>query len=160
MPLMGDGGHAGLIDFLRTWPSTFATPAAIVLVSAHWEEKKATVATGQQPELLYDYSGFPAETYQYKYAAPGQPDLGARVKDLLEAAGIPSAVDPTRQWDHGVFVPLMLMYPEAQIPIVQVSLLASYNPAAHIAMGRALAPLRDENILVCSTCPLPLSGTF
>jgi hypothetical protein len=129
MPLMGDPGHASLIEFLTTWPSTLARPpAAIVLVSAHWEEISAKVSTGAQPQLLFDYGGFPPHTYQYKYPAPGDPELGVRMGKLLEEAGIPVTLDPSRAWDHGVFVPLMLMYPAADIPIVQLSLLKSYDP--------------------------------
>jgi len=124
------------------------TPAAIVVVSAHWEAPVATVTSGPAPGLIYDYYGFPAHTYELTYPAPGDPALAARVRNCLDDAGIASAPDPERGFDHGVFIPFKLMYPEASIPIVQLSLLASLDPMQHIDIGRALAPLRNEGVLI------------
>jgi aromatic ring-opening dioxygenase catalytic subunit (LigB family) len=124
------------------------SPKAVLVISGHWEQPEFTVGSSEQPPLIYDYSGFPPETYQLKYDAPGSPELADRVVGLLSEAGIPARLDPQRGFDHGVFIPFKLVYPEANIPIVQLSLKAGLEPAAHMAAGRALAPLRDEGILL------------
>lgn len=139
----------GLGAWLRTLLSTLAVePKAIVVVSAHWEARVPTVTASAKPPLIYDYSGFPPHTYALEYPAPGSPDLALRIVGLLEAAGIRAAADARRGFDHGVFVPLMLVAPAATIPIVQLSLRAGLDPAAHLAMGRALQPLRSEGVLL------------
>lgn len=135
--------------FLRGLSATLPQrPTAIVLVSAHWLEADVAVASGRNPDLIYDYYGFPPHTYQLRYPAPGAPELAARIGDLLTARSIASHADSTRGFDHGVFIPLLLMFPQADIPVVPVSLLDSLDPAAHIEAGRALAPLRDEGVLI------------
>lgn len=123
-------------------------PEAILVVSGHWEAPAFTVGSGASPALIYDYSGFPEHTYRLAFDAPGSPGLARRIRGLLDAAGLPSAEDEQRGWDHGVFVPLKLVTPEADIPVVQLSLKAGLDPAAHLAAGRALAPLRDEGVLI------------
>jgi aromatic ring-opening dioxygenase catalytic subunit (LigB family) len=123
-------------------------PKAILVISAHWETARPTVASGAHPPLLFDYYGFPAHTYRLEYPAPGSPELAARVRQLLGDAGIVSDEDAERSYDHGVFVPFLLVYPDADIPIVQLSLRSDLDPAAHLAIGRALAPLRDEGVLI------------
>jgi aromatic ring-opening dioxygenase catalytic subunit (LigB family) len=123
-------------------------PDAIVVISAHWEEPEFTVNSSAKPPLLFDYYGFPDHTYQLRYDAPGSPALAQEVRDLLGKAGIASRADDRRGLDHGVFIPFMLIYPDADIPIVQLSLKAGLDPAEHIAAGRALAPLRDKNVLI------------
>jgi aromatic ring-opening dioxygenase catalytic subunit (LigB family) len=117
-------------------------------VSAHWEAPVPTVTTSAAPPLLYDYYGFPPHTYELKWPAPGAPELASRVRHLLSGAGFESGEDGKRGFDHGVFVPLKLSYPEAQVPTVQLSLRAGLDPAEHLAMGRALAPLRDEGVFL------------
>lgn len=124
------------------------TPRAVLAVSAHWEAPQATVQTSSHPSMLYDYGGFPAFTYTIEYPAPGSPEVAARVIELLDGAGIPNATDPDRGYDHGVFAPLFVMYPDADVPVVTLSIVKGYDPAAHLAVGRALAPLRDENVLI------------
>ena len=123
-------------------------PRAIVMVSAHWLSNDVAVGSGRVPEMIFDYYGFPAHTYELRYPAPGQPDLADRIQGLLSSRSIRSHADPSRGFDHGVFVPLLLMFPEADVPVVTVSLLDSLDPAAHLEMGRALAPLRDEGVLI------------
>jgi aromatic ring-opening dioxygenase catalytic subunit (LigB family) len=123
-------------------------PRAILAVSAHWEAAVPTVTANATPRLIYDYTNFPPHTYALRYDAPGSPELAQRVRDLLAGAGIASATDPERGFDHGVFVPFRLMYPEADIPVVQLSITIGYDPAAHLALGAALAPLRDEGVLI------------
>lgn len=123
-------------------------PRAILIVSGHWETPDVTVHVGAAPGLLFDYYGFPPHTYRLRYDAPGAPDVARRAADLLRAEGRTVAEDATRGWDHGVFVPLMVMAPDATIPVAQLSLRADLDPADHIAIGRALAPLRDEGVLI------------
>lgn len=123
-------------------------PKAVLIISGHWEEAEVTVQTNPAPPLRFDYHGFPPHTYQLTFPAPGSPDLAARVRDLLGAAGFPVRSDAVRGYDHGVFIPLKLVFPAADVPVVQLSLRADYDPAAHIAMGAALAPLRDEGVLI------------
>lgn len=138
-----------LAEWLRALNSTLpAQPRALLVVSAHWEEALPTVLTSAQPPLLFDYYGFPPHTYELKWPAPGALDLAQQVLGLLARAGIEAGQDPQRGYDHGVFVPLLLSYPDAQAPTLQLSLRADLDPEAHLAMGRALAPLRDEGVLI------------
>jgi aromatic ring-opening dioxygenase catalytic subunit (LigB family) len=123
-------------------------PDAIVVISAHWEAPLFTVTASAEPPLIYDYHGFPDHTYRLRYDAPGQPALAQSVRELLGAAGIPSSADRARGLDHGVFIPFKLIYPDADIPIVQLSLKAGLDPALHLAAGRAIAALRDRNVLI------------
>ncbi len=118
------------------------------MVSAHWEEHVVTVQSGEHPPLYYDYAGFPPETYELTWPASGAPDLAARIQRLLSSAGIPNAQNAQRGFDHGAFIPLKVAYPRAQIPALQVSLNANLDVAAHLALGRALAPLREEGVLI------------
>lgn len=123
-------------------------PKAILMITGHWEAPQFTVSTSEHPPIEYDYYGFPEHTYHVKYPASGSPELVKRVRDLLSTSGIECAEDPERGLDHGVFVPMMLMYPEADIPVVLLSMKFSYDPSEHIKLGEALAPLRDEGILI------------
>ena len=123
-------------------------PAAILVISGHWETAEPTVNTALRPPLLFDYSGFPEHTYRLTYPVAGSPALAARVRGLLSTAGIPSGEDPHRGLDHGVFVPFKVMYPDADVPVVQLSLNRNRDASTHLAMGRALAPLRDEDVLI------------
>ena len=123
-------------------------PTAILVVSGHWEAPAFTVGSARWPELIYDYSGFPPSTYELTFGAPGSPGLARRIHTLLVNAGLPAADDPRRGWDHGVFVPLKLVTPDAEIPVVQLSLKAGLDPETHLAAGRALAPLRDDGVLI------------
>lgn len=123
-------------------------PKAVLVISGHWEAPEFTVSTAEQPGMEYDYYGFPPHTYQLRYPAPGSPELAARVRALLAGAGIVSAEDAQRGFDHGTFVPLELMFPDADVPVVMLSLKSSYAPREHIRAGQALAPLREEGILI------------
>jgi aromatic ring-opening dioxygenase catalytic subunit (LigB family) len=134
---------------LRAIPAELAIkPRAILMVSGHWESPGFAVQAGAQPGMLYDYGGFPDHTYRVRYAAPGAPALATRVKALLDGAGLGTRLDAERGYDHGAFVPLAVMYPAADVPVVQLSLREDYDPAAHFAAGRALAPLREEGVLI------------
>jgi aromatic ring-opening dioxygenase catalytic subunit (LigB family) len=137
-------------DYLKGLAASLpAKPRAILVVSGHWEAP-AFVFTGadEHPGLIFDYYGFPPETYQLAWPAPGAPWLAERGRALIEEAGLPAAVDPARGFDHGVFVPLKVAFPDADVPVVQMSLHASLDPALHLAAGKALAPLRDEGVLI------------
>lgn len=122
--------------------------AAILVVTAHWEEPVVTVASGASPGLIYDYGGFPPHTYQLTYPAPGAPDVAERVDKLLAAAGILHRLDPMHGWDHGVFIPLKVIFPEADVPVLAMSLDKSLDPQVHLELGRAIAPLRDEGVFI------------
>lgn len=138
-----------MADFLRNAASTLPRmPSAIVMVSAHWLEPKFSVTRAPQPSLIYDYYGFPPHTYELKYPAPGAPDLADRIVQALSAAGVPAGADAQRGFDHGMFIPLKLMFPDADIPVVQLSLHESVDPAIHLAAGRALETLREQGVLI------------
>jgi len=123
-------------------------PRAVLMVSGHWEESRFTLSSGDRPGMVYDYSGFPPETYRIRYAAPGSPVLAETAADLLRSAGLEAGTDATRGYDHGTFSLMKILYPEETMPLVQMSLRADLDPAAHLAAGHALAPLRDEGVLI------------
>lgn len=136
-------------DFLKAVASTLPrTPKAIVMVSAHWLEPHFAVTSSAQPELTYDYYGFPPHTYELKYPARGAPELADQIVKTLTAAGMASATNPQRGFDHGMFIPLKLIFPQADIPVVQLSLHNSLNPTQHLEAGRALQALRNQNVLI------------
>lgn len=143
--------HAWLkmANFLKGLPATLPqTPRAIVVVSAHWLESTVSVTGALSPELIYDYYGFPAHTYELKYPAPGSPELAQDIVQALERADIPAKVDPSRGFDHGMFIPMLLMFPEANIPVVQLSLNSNLDPLTQIELGKTLENLRDQGVLI------------
>jgi aromatic ring-opening dioxygenase catalytic subunit (LigB family) len=131
---------------VRQLPPT--APRALLVISAHWEEPVPTVMTAEHPPMLYDYYGFPPESYQLQWPTPGDPNLAHEVAELLGRAGFKTGVDAARGFDHGAFVPLKVTYPDADIPAIQLSLMTGLNPAHHIAIGRALAPLRERGVFI------------
>jgi aromatic ring-opening dioxygenase catalytic subunit (LigB family) len=137
---------AGYLRSVRAVPPE--PPRALLVVSAHWEEPVPTVMTSPRPPILYDYYGFPPESYEITWPAPGAPWLASRVGELLDSAGIVNAADGERGFDHGTFIPLKLTYPDADVPAIQLSLKEGLDPAEHIALGRALQPLRDEGVFI------------
>jgi aromatic ring-opening dioxygenase catalytic subunit (LigB family) len=142
----------GMAAHLRDLPAQIGrTPAALLVISAHWEAAVPTFTAGPSHSLLFDYTGFPPHTYQLTYPAPGAPAVAQAAASLLGHAGIASALDTERGLDHGVFIPLKLAYPQAAIPVVQLSLQLGLAPAAHLAIGRALAPLRDQDVVILGT---------
>src|SRR5690606_17977638 len=138
-------------DFLRGLGGDFARPQAVVAVSAHWETARPTIGTSPRPQTIHDFHGFPVQLYQLTYPALGAPDLAVRIIGMLQEAGLAAGADPVRGLDHGAWVPLRLMYPEADIPVLQLSVQPERGPSHHLAVGRALAPLRDENVLVLAS---------
>ena len=138
--------------FLREVAGTLPErPRAILVVSGHWEETGFTASAAERPELIFDYSGFPANTYQLTWPAPGKPNLARRAVELLSAAGLKTQLSPDRGYDHGVFIPLKVVFPGAEIPAVSLSLDRRLDPAEHLAAGRALTPLRDEGVLIVAS---------
>ena len=138
-----------MADFLRSIPGSLPEkPQAIVLVTAHWQEQQPSMSSAAQPGMLFDYYGFPPHTYELSYPAPGAPALAGRVSGLLAGAGFDPVQDSERGYDHGSFIPLLLAFPDADIPVLQLSLLRSLDAAEHLRMGRALRPLRDEGVLI------------
>jgi aromatic ring-opening dioxygenase catalytic subunit (LigB family) len=123
-------------------------PQSVLVISGHWETERPTVNTAMRPPLLFDYYGFPEHTYRLTYPVSGSPRLARRVRDVLAAAGIASDEEPERGLDHGVFIPFKLIYPDADVPVVQLSLNRSLDAATHLSLGSALAPLRDEGVLI------------
>ena len=157
MPLLNEQSHAAMTASMKNLVSRLqitSTLQAILLISAHWEADKFTTLTAESAQsptpLYFDYSGFPEETYKYTYSPPGAPDLAKRVVSLLSTAGLPAEEDSgSRQgYDHGVFVPLLLSFPEAVIPVMQLSLREGLSAEEHIKCGQALAPLREEGVLL------------
>lgn len=135
-------------DFLSGLGSAIGEPAAILVVSAHWENAEAAVSAAPRPETIHDFFGFPQELYRMSYPAPGAPELAERVSGLLRAGGIASSVHASRGLDHGAWVPLSLMYPDAGIPTTQLSVQPELGSAHHYLLGQALRPLRDEGVLI------------
>lgn len=148
LPLLGDPGHQEMVESLTGIANAISKPSAILVISAHWEAPVPTITSGATPGLIYDYAGFPPEAYQIQYPCPGEPELAQQVSQALENAGIPAQLDAKRGFDHGVFVPLKIMYPEADIPCVQLSLVNNLSADTHLAIGRALTSLQRENLLV------------
>jgi aromatic ring-opening dioxygenase catalytic subunit (LigB family) len=142
-------GMAALEKSLAAMPDEIGvTPKAILMISGHWEEDDFAVMASAKPPMVYDYGGFPEHTYKITYAAPGAPALALRTEELLKAAGLPTHLDQSRGFDHGVFAPMEVMYPAADVPLFQVAIRHNYDPAQHIALGKALAPLREEGVLI------------
>ena len=148
LPLLGDPSHAGMVREIRAIAAAIERPRAIVVVSAHWEERVATITGAASPGIIYDYYGFPPESYEIRYPAPGNPELAGRLRAALQAQGVEAELDAERGFDHGLYIPLKIMYPEADIPCIQLSLLGSLDPAAHIAMGEAASGICDDGVLV------------
>jgi len=153
MPLLGEPNHHALTLFLTNIDSNFLIklykkPTAILMISAHWEEKETTVSSTAAPEMIYDYHGFSKECYEILYPAPGKPELANQVLTLLGKKGIKGRLNDTRGFDHGTFVPLKLMYPKADIPVVQLSLVSNLDPKSHIDLGKAISSLSANGVLI------------
>jgi aromatic ring-opening dioxygenase catalytic subunit (LigB family) len=151
-PYMNDeygARHALLAASLRELPRQIKVrPAAVLVVTAHWEGPEFLISANPQPGMIYDYSGFPPHTYQVHYDAPGAPLVAHRIKALLDGASQIASLDHERGFDHGTFTLMSSIYPDADIPVVQLSLKHGYDPSTHVTVGRALAPLRSEGVLI------------
>jgi aromatic ring-opening dioxygenase catalytic subunit (LigB family) len=148
LPLLEDEEHKEMVTCLQDIAAKIIRPSAIIVVSAHWEETIPTITSGKNPSLIYDYSGFPQESYDIEYPCRGEPQLAEQIYNLLESAGIDTNLNENRGFDHGLFVPLKIMYPNADIPCVQLSLVNSLDPDQHINIGRAIKDLDYKDLLV------------
>lgn len=148
LPLLNHKGHGELIQFLKNVPEQIQPPDAIVVISAHWEQSIPTLIASESPPLIYDYYGFAPEAYEIDYPAPGDPGLAGKLLSIFEKNGIPSQLEKKWGFDHGMYVPLKLMYPDARIPCVQLSMINGLDPLQHINLGRALKEIATEKILV------------
>lgn len=148
LPLLGDPAHEEMVACLESIAANIARPKAIIVVSAHWEERVATITSAAAPGIIYDYYGFPPESYEIRYPAPGNTDLATRLQSCLQKSGMAARLDDDRGFDHGLFIPLKIMFPEADIPCIQLSLLESLDPADHIALGEAMSGVVGGETLV------------
>ena len=123
-------------------------PRAVLMISGHWEADRFWLSSASHPSMHYDYVGFPEHTYRIRYDAPGEPELAETVRAILERGGMPSGLDPRRGYDHGTFSLMHVLYPEAKVPLVQLSMKADFDPAEHIRVGELIAPLRDQGVLI------------
>ncbi|ACT60231.1 DODA-type extradiol aromatic ring-opening family dioxygenase [Hirschia baltica] len=150
------GGKADTWNKTKSWLESIPSflprkPKAILIITAHWEEKVFTVSAAPKPQMIFDYSGFPPHTYELSFPAPGHPELAHKVTDLLSKAGIASKIDEERGFDHGVFIPLLVAFPDADIPVVSMSVCSNLDPQQHIEAGKALESLRDEDVLIIAS---------
>ena len=148
LPVLGDPGHAEMVSTLKKLAEELPRPKAILVISAHWEANHPTVTSASKPGMMYDYEGFPDEAYQLQYPSPGEPELADKVVSALMDAGIAAESSPERPYDHGLYIPLMLMYPEADIPAIQLSLVKGLNPDEHLRIGEALQGLDYDDLLI------------
>lgn len=147
LPILGDPFHRKMVQFLNNLPDTIKRPASIIGISAHWEEDVVTIQSGSEPEIMYDYYGFPEAAYNIKYLCKGDQALAVKVAELFRKNGIDYRLDDRRPYDHGSYIPLKLMYSDADIPVIQISLHHNLDPLTHLNIGKALRPLLDENLL-------------
>lgn len=148
LPLLGHPSQHRLVNFLQSIDTIISKPSAIIIFSAHWESSAVSITASSSPPLVYDYYGFPSEAYDITYQAPGSPELAELIFQTLVDGEINATMDDQRGFDHGMFVPLKLMYPDADIPCVQVSLVKGLSPRLHIEIGKLLANLPQQNLLV------------
>jgi len=148
LPLLGDPDHEEMVARLESIAASAEQPDAIIVVSAHCEERAATITSAANPGIIYDYYGFPPESYEILYPAPGEPDLAGRLQARLRENGIDAGLDDAHGFDHGLYIPLKIMYPAADIPCIQLSLVDSLDPAAHIAIGQAMSEIGGDGVLV------------
>lgn len=148
LPILGDPTHKAMNAFMEKLPSHLRKPEAILVISAHWEQGMPTLQGGESPKMLYDYYGFPKEAYEIKYPAPGAPKLAEEIHSIFKHNKVASRIDSERGFDHGLYIPLKMMYPDAQIPALQLSLMGNLDPQAHLEMGKMLHELMGKNILI------------
>lgn len=148
MPLLGDPSHKQMVDTFKLMQKSLPKPKAIIVISAHWESKEIEILTNPTPPLLFDYYGFPESSYQYQYPIVNSLELIDDVKAQLQENNIAFSSNDHRGYDHGVFVPLMMLYPDADIPVIQISLQSNLDPERHLALGQSLSKLRDKGVMI------------
>ncbi|HHX60028.1 MAG TPA: dioxygenase [Epulopiscium sp.] len=137
-----------MIEFMKDLPYKIKKPDSIIVISAHWEEDIVTIQSGSEPDIMYDYYGFPEASYNIKYPCKGDRDLALKIAGLFKNNGIVYRLDDKKAYDHGSYIPLKIMYPDADIPVLQISLQGNLDPLTHLNIGKALRPLLEENVLI------------
>lgn len=148
LPILDDPSHDEMIEFMKKLPNKIKRPDSIIVISAHWEEDIVTIQSGSEPDIMYDYSGFPEASYNIKYPCKGDRDLALKISGLFRENDIVHRLDDNRPYDHGSYIPLKMIYPNADIPVLQISLHHNLDPFTHLNIGKALRPLLEENILI------------
>lgn len=148
LPILDDSSHYQMIKFMKDIPSKIQKPDSIIVFSAHWEEDIVTIQSGKEPEIMYDYYGFPEPTYSIKYPCKGDSELALKIAKLFKSNDIKYRLDDKRPYDHGSYIPLKMMYPNADIPVVQISLHHNLDPLTHLNIGKVLRPILEDNILI------------
>ncbi len=148
LPILGDPSHQEMISFMKKLPQEIEKPEAIIVISAHWEEAVPSIIESNNPTLFFDYYGFPKEAYEIKYAPPGNIELIKQIKELFGKNNMQLSIDAKRGLDHGVFIPLLMMYPDADIPVTQISLIKGLDPDRHLLMGKVLNQLLNQRVLL------------
>lgn len=148
LPILDDPSHDKMIQFMKNLPSQIQRPDSIIVFSAHWEEDVVTIQSGVEPEIMYDYYGFPEAAYDIKYPCKGNSELAFKIAELFKKNGIKYRLDDKRPYDHGSYIPLKMMYPNADIPVIQISLHHNLDPLTHLDIGKALRPLLEKNLLI------------
>lgn len=148
LPILDDPSHDNMIQFMKNLPQKIKRPDSIIVISAHWEEDIVTIQSGSKPDIMYDYYGFPEPAYSIQYPCKGDRDLALKIAGLFEHNGMEYRLDDNRSYDHGSYIPLKMMYPNAEIPVLQISLQHNLDPLTHLKIGQALRPLLEENILI------------
>jgi 4,5-DOPA dioxygenase extradiol len=148
LPILGDSSHNAMIYFMKNLLSEIERPESVIVISAHWEEASPTIIGSENTSLFYDYYGFPKEAYDVKYPVTVNPELVKKIKKLFIKEEMELKIDIERGFDHGVFIPMKMIFPQADIPMVQISLVKGLDPKVHIELGKVLANLRDENIMI------------
>lgn len=151
LPLLGDPSHAELVQSFKLLSKNMVKPTAILVISAHWEEAEFTLFENFNPQIYYDYSGFPEESYSFKYNPPLAVEVNSKIKQILKEANIKLNIEKKRGLDHGAFVPLMLLFPDADIPVTQISLKSDLNPKSHFELGVNLSQLTDQGVLILAS---------
>lgn len=148
LPILDDTSHYKMIQFMKNLPQKIKRPDSIIVISAHWEENIVTIQSGTEPDIMYDYYGFPEAAYSIKYPCKGNTDLALKISGLFSENSVEHRLDNNRAYDHGSYIPLKMMYPNADVPVLQISLHHNLDPLTHLNIGKALRPLLEENVLI------------
>ncbi|NTW04981.1 MAG: dioxygenase [Peptococcaceae bacterium] len=148
LPILADPSHDKMIGFMKNLPEKIKRPDSIIVFSAHWEENTVTIQSGKEPDIMYDYYGFPEAAYSIKYPCKGDTALALKIAELFRKNNIPHLLDDNRPYDHGSYIPLKMIYPNADIPVLQISLNRTLDPLTHLNIGKALRPLLEDNLLI------------
>ena len=148
LPILNDPAHDKMIQFMKNLSTNIRRPDSIIVFSAHWEEETVTIQSGNSPDLIYDYYGFPEPSYSIEYPCKGNPQLASKISEAFSNFGIEHRMEKDRPYDHGSYIPLKIIYPDADIPVLQISLNHNLDPFTHLNIGKALRTLLDDNLLI------------